>query len=290
MTTLEKQLHSSTLKKQCREDLLIHANEIEANSRRLPKKKTTFPDIDLPPAVTMSTDNSVKRRMSTIATAEVNTERSLNYTARKQRKDELIASCTTSDVNPSGTYFKDCSHKFVNGARSWLDPFQTARRRTVLSRKDMDFVYRYAEAATGSAIERPKPSDDAGVAATTAYREAFRRYKGREPTAQEMEESDRLVYAFDENGSIGIIQKPHTCYPHTHISACKTYPRACRSQVYLPEVPAVRAARTEFPGPIPTWSSTKRTTTMATNGTYRPGHHQPTSLKRDAMSTVVGSR
>ncbi|CBZ27341.1 conserved hypothetical protein [Leishmania mexicana MHOM/GT/2001/U1103] len=289
MATLEKQVQSSTLSKQCRADLLNHLAEVETNSRCLSKKMTTLPDANLPSAATMPTDNSVKRG-TRAATAGANMERLLHYTTRKQEKDEMIASRITSDTNLSGTYFKGCSHKFVNGARSWSDPFRTSRNRTALSGKDMDFVYRYAEAATGSAIERPQPADDASVAATAAYREGFRQYKGRDPTAKEMEEAGRLVYAFDENGSVGVLQKPHSCYPHTHISAVKTHIRACPNQVYLPEVPPVRAARSEFPGPIPTWSSTKRTITMATNGTYQPGHHQVRSLKREAMSTVVGSR
>ncbi|KAG5477905.1 hypothetical protein LSCM4_05297 [Leishmania orientalis] len=289
MTTLEKQLQSCTLSSQCKADLLNHVEEIEANSRRLPKKMITLPDPNLPSAVMMSTDNSVKRR-DAAAAGGANMERSLRYTERKQEKDEMIASRTTSGTNPSGTYFKECSHKFMNGARSCSDPFRSSRSRTVLSGKDMDFVYRYASAATGSAIERPVPADEASIAATAAYREAFREYKGRDPTAKEMEESGRLIYAFDENGSVGVLQKPHSCYPHTHISASRTYVRACANQVYPPEAPPVRAARSEFPGPIPTWSSTKRTTTMATNGTYQPGHHQPTSLKREAMDTVVGSR
>ncbi|XQJ27246.1 hypothetical protein NXY56_003237 [Leishmania guyanensis] len=289
MVTLEEQLQSSTLKKQCKEDLLNHVEEIETNSWRLPRKAVTLPDPNLPSAVTMPTDNSVKRR-NPAATASTGTERSLRYTATKREKGEMIASRTITDANPSGTYFKDCSHKFLSGARAWSDPFQTSRSRAVLSGKDMDFVYRYAEALTGSAIERPQPADNASVAATAAYREAFRQYKGRDPTAKEMEEAGRLIYAFDDNGRVGVLQVPHSCYPHTHISAGKTHVRACPNQVYPQEVPPVRAARSEFPGPIPTWSSTKRTTTMATNGTYQPGHHQPTSLKRDAMSTVMGSR
>ncbi|KAG5477670.1 hypothetical protein LSCM1_04963 [Leishmania martiniquensis] len=289
MTTLVEKLQSSTLSDQCKADLLNHVEEIEANSRSLPKKMATLPNANLPSAVMMPTDNTVKRRGSAAASGAT-TERSLRYTKRKQEKDEMIASRTTSCTNPSGTYFKECSQKFLRGARSWSDPFRTSRSRTVLSGKDMDFVYRYASAVTGSAIERPQPKDEASVTATEAYRAAFREYKGRDPTAKEMEEADRLIYAFDENGNVGVLQKPHSCYPHTHISASKTHVRSCHNQVYPPEVPPVRAARSEFPGPIPTWSNTKRITTMATNGTYQPGHHEPTSLKREAMSTVVGSR
>ncbi|GET88859.1 hypothetical protein, conserved [Leishmania tarentolae] len=289
MTTLEKQLQASTLSRQCRVDLLSHAQELERSSWGLSKKMITLPDIKLPPATTMSTDNSVKRSVRS-SVAGANKERAQEYTARKQEKEDMISSRITSDTALSGTYFKDCSHKFVKGARGFSDPFRTSRSRTALSGRDMDFVYRYAEASTGSVIERPQPADDASVAATAAYRKAFQQYKGRLPTTEEMKEAGRLVYAFDENGCIGVIQKPHSCYPHMHISAVKKPIRACPYQVYSPEVPPVRAARSEFPGPIPTWSSTKRTTTMATNGTYQPGHHQSTSLKREAANTVVGSR
>ncbi|KAK7195777.1 hypothetical protein NESM_000508300 [Novymonas esmeraldas] len=289
MTTLEKQLLSSTLSKQCRADLHNHVEEVEANSRRLPKKPVTLPALNLASAVTTPTDNSVKRSAPRAATL-ANSERALLYTTRRQLKDETIASRIAADVGPDGTYFKDCSHKFVKGARGTSDPFRASRSRTELSGKDMDFVHRYAEAATGSAIERLQLTDEASAEAVAAYRAAFLRYRGREATAKEMEEAGRLTYVFDANGDVGVIQKPHSCYPHHHISAGKLDIRACPNQAYRQEVPPVRAARSQFPGPIPTWSSTKRTTTMATNGTYQPGHHEPRSLMREAMNTVVGSR
>jgi hypothetical protein len=170
------------------------------------------------------------------------------------------------------------------------DPFQASRSRAELSGKDRDFVHRYAEAATQSTIERPTPSDDASVTANEAYKMAFRKYTGREPTAKELEEVTRLNFTFDANGNVGVIQKPHSCYPHTHVSATKTHTTRCANQVYKPEVPAVRAARSQFPGPIPTQSSTKRTPAVAANGTYQTYHQKPTSIKRAAMDSVACSK
>lgn len=288
MATLEKQLASSTLSKQCRVDLRNHVSEIETNSKQLSKKPVTLPDPGLPSAVTTLTDNTVKR-CKPYPTLSGESQQALTYSTRKGEKDDLLASRTTAGLNPSGTYFKDCSHQFVVGARSSKDPFHASRSRAELSGKDVDFVYRYAEAATGTALARPEPADEASVAATEAYKEAFRKYKGRDPNASELLEAGRLTFAFDENGSVGVIQKPHSCHPHKHISATKKHVTACPNQVYAQEVPPARAARSEFPGPIPTWSTTKRTTTMTTNGTYQPGYHQPTTLKRDAVNTVVGS-
>lgn len=289
MATLEKQLQSSSLSPQCKSDLRSHVLSVNAESQKLPKQPPTRADDNLPSATQMPTDNSTKRRLND-ADLAASKERGMRYTTRKQGNEELAASLASSGATPSGSYYKKCSNKFVCDDGTTQDPFQASRSRGELSGKDKDFVHRYAEAATQSRIERPAPSDDAAVAATEAYKAAFRRYAGRDPSAKELEEVGRLTFAYDENGEVGVIQKPHSCYPHTHVSATKTHTTRCANQVYSPEVPAVRAARSEFPGPIPTQSSTKRTPALATNGTYQSNHQKPTSLKRAAMDSVVGSK
>lgn len=290
MATLEKQLQSSSLSPQCKSDLRSHVAAVNAESRRLPKQPTTEVDANLPSATQLPTDNSVKRRLDD-ADLEASKQRSLRYTASKQGNEELLASLSsTSRADQSGSYYKKCSNRFVCDDGERQDLFQASRSRGELSGKDKDFVHRYAEAATKSSIERPAPSDGASITAAEAYKAAFRQYTGREPSAKELEEVGRLTFAFDENGNVGVIQKPHSCYPHAHISSSKTHVTRCANQVYQPEVPAVRAARSQFPGPIPTQSSTKRSPAVATNGTYQADHPKPTSIKHAAMDSVVGSK
>lgn len=290
MATLEKQLQSSSLSPQCKTDLRTHVTSVNAESRSLPKKPSTEADAGLPSATQMPTDNSTKRRLSDVDLA-ASKGRSAQYVSRKQSNEELVATLSSSaGTAPGGSYYKKCSHRFVYDDGKQQDPFQATRSRAELSGKDKDFVHRYAEAATHSAMERPSPTDDASVTAVEAYKTAFRQYTGREPSAKELEEVGRLNFAYDENGNVGVIQKPHSCYPHTHLSSTKTYTCRCGNQVYKPEVPAVRAARSEFPGPIPTWSSTKHSPAVATNGTYQADHQRPISIKRAAMDSVVGSK
>ncbi|KPA79008.1 hypothetical protein ABB37_05551 [Leptomonas pyrrhocoris] len=289
MATLEKLLQSSSLSAQCKSDLRSHVSAVNEESKRLPKQPPTEADADLPSATQMPTDNSFKRRLND-ADMEASKERSTRYVSRKQDNEEMVATLSAMSANPSGSYYKKCSTRFVCDDGTRRDPFQASRSRGELSGKDNDFVHRYAEALTKSSIERPAPSDDASVTATEAYKAAFREYTGREPSAKDLAEVDRLTFAFDENGGVGVTQKPHSCYPHMHISSTKTPTTRCTNQVYQPEAPAVRAARSQFPGPIPTWSTTKRSPAVATNGTYQADHQVPMSIKRAALDTMVGSK
>lgn len=290
MATLEKQLQSSSLSPQCRADLGSHVTSVNAESRRLPTQPATQAEANLPTATVMPTDNSTKRRLSQ-PELDASKGRSGRYTTRKDGGDDAGATLASSaGASMGGSYYKKCSTRFVCDDGTRQDPFQASRSRGELSGRDRDFVHRYAEAATQSKIDRPVPTDDASVAAAEAYAAAFQRYAGRAPSAKEMEEAGRLNFAFDENGNAGVVQKPHSCYPHKHISATKTHTTRCGNQVYAPEVPAVRAARSEFPGPIPTWSSTKRTPAVTTNGTYQADHQRPTSIKRAAIDSVVGPK
>ncbi|KPI84341.1 hypothetical protein ABL78_6596 [Leptomonas seymouri] len=289
MTTLEKQLQSCSLSSQCKSDLRSHVVAVNAESQCLPKKPTTVADPNLPSATEMPTDNSMKRGLSDTDMA-ASKDRTMRYVSSKESNVELMASLSLLGGSPTGSYYKKCSNRFVCDDGRKQDPFQASRSREELSGKDRDFVHRYAEAATRSSIERPAPSDDASVTATEAYKAAFRKYMNREPSAKELEEAGRLAFVFDENGNVGVIQKPHSCYPHKHITSTKAHTVRCPNQVYQPEVPAVHAARSEFPGPIPTWSSTKRCPAVSTNGIYEPEHHMPTSIKRAAMDSVVGSK
>lgn len=290
MATLEKQLQSSSLSPQCRIDLGSHVTAVNAESCRLPKQPSTQPDPQLPSATEKPTDNSTKRRLSQ-PDWEASKGRNARYATRKEGGDDLAASLAASGAaGPEGSYYKKCSTRYVCDDGTRQDPFQASRSRGELSGKDKDFVHRYAEAATQSSIARPTSTDDASATAAETYKAAFRQYAGREPTEKEMEEVGRLNFVYDENGNAGVIQKPHSCYPHKHISLSKTHATRCGNQVYAPEVPAVRAARNEFPGPIPTWSSTKRTPAVATNGTYQADHPKPMTIKRAAVDSVVGSK
>lgn len=73
---------------------------------------------------------------------------------------------------------------------------------------------------------------------------------------------NRLYFGFDEYGNVGVVQKPHSCYPHFHSSTQCVNHNCCPQQVYLPSQRPVRAARDRFPGPIPLKSSTKNTNMM----------------------------
>lgn len=287
MTTLEKQLTSCTLSKQCKSDLRHHIYEVEAESIKLPKIAVTQSDAELPTAVTTNTLN-FSRKYSLDKRKKENESTAGRYLTQKHEKAELLATLATS-ASTNGTYFKKCSRKYHDQEKT-RDPFPESRNRTEISGRDMDFVYRYAEALTKAKLERPQPVSDADVTATDAYITAFRSYTGREPTAQDLEEVGRLHFGFNELGDVGVVSKPHSCYPHIHISGYRTHPTRCRNQVYMPEVPAVKAARRQFPGPIPTNTHTKYSSTVASNGMYQPGHVQPATLKRNAVDTVVGSK
>lgn len=285
MATLQSQLESAALSRQCKLDLLNHVEQLDLQSSLLPKAAPTVVDDHLPCAVTSFTESrrrkAVDPHYSAAAKAQFESEKEL------QQQAMLGASTTLKATN--SVYSKQYKTTF-RGQPKNRDPFRDSRSREQLSGKDEDFVCRYADALTHTSVERPPHTDAASVEATEAYKKAFRAYKGRDPTAKELEEVGRLYFAFDENGNVGVVQKTHSCYPHSHVTLYTQRPCQCANQVYKAEVPAVRGARDRFPGPVPQWSSTKATDTMVAGGMHVPGHHETASMKRSTMDTLVGSK
>lgn len=283
MTTLQDQVTTAKLSAKCKQDLLYCVNGKNAEDARLPRKAATVADADLPTATAAFT---VSRRNKSLP-ADVQTSTRQALTTQKAAQDQTMMDVAMEAAGESFT--KKCNTTF-RGEPTTEDPFRASRSRERLSGRDQDFVYRYAEAVTGEPIERDAPSTEAEIAATEAYIKAFRGYKGRDPTAKELHEVGRIAFAFDENGDIGVVQKPHTCHPHSHIASSNRRVADCPNQVYSPEMPPIRGARDRFPGPIPVWSSTKNTSTMVSNDTYVPGHIIQSSIKRDAANSLVGPK
>ncbi|RNF19699.1 uncharacterized protein Tco025E_04001 [Trypanosoma conorhini] len=261
MTTIYEAVEASTLQERCRIDLLDSAVQLARHCDTLPKKCVTAEAPNLPSCTFATTfSRSAKTRQSQDESAVQ------RYMSEKEATRERTLQA------PDTTYFKKHSPKF-EGALPRSEPFRETRDRNELAGREKDFVHRYAEAAAKSSLEREVEDNVPTRCATEAYTKAFRAYKGRDPTKKELEEVERLWFAVDEDGTVGVIQKPHFYGPHSHVSICNRRPVSCTNQVYKAELPPVRGARTRFPGPIPVWSSTQNTYTLVAGDTYVPGLH-----------------
>ncbi|KAF8287131.1 hypothetical protein TcBrA4_0008520 [Trypanosoma cruzi] len=261
MSTICQAVDGSTLQEKCRIDLLDTVAQLTRHCETLPKKGVTVAASNLPSCTFAKTvSHSVKKHHSQDESAVQ------KYIAEKEgtRERTLQASCQT--------YFKKHNPKF-EGALPRTEPFRNTRNRNELTGRERDFVHRYAEAAAKKSLERKVNDDVTTQCATEAYQKAFRAYTGRDPNKRELEEVERMWFAVSEDGTVGVIQKPHFYGPHSHVSICNRRHVRCPNQVYNAELPPVRGARTRFPGPIPVWSSTQNTHTLVSADTYVPGLH-----------------
>ncbi|KAH9597163.1 hypothetical protein LSM04_004248 [Trypanosoma melophagium] len=261
MATIYQAVESSTLKDKCRIDLLDGAAQLQRQSETLPKKEVTVAAAYLPECTFETTiARAAKKRHSQDQSAMQ------RFLTQKEENHEKTMQASSS------TYFKKYNTLF-RGALPHSEPFRETRDRNELTGREKDFVHRYAEATMKKSLEREEPDDTPTKTAKEAYTKAFRDYKGRDPTKKELEEVGRLWFAFSEDGTVGVIQKPHFHGPHSHVSICNRRYAQCVNQVYKSELPPVRGARNRFPGPIPVWSSTQNTYTMVAGDTYVPGLH-----------------
>ncbi|CBH17436.1 hypothetical protein, conserved [Trypanosoma brucei gambiense DAL972] len=261
MSTIYNAVDASTLNDRCRTDLLDTVAQLGRHCETLPKKAVTTADAPLP-SCTFNTTVSRSQK-------EINCS---NEAALDKYIEEKGATRWRTTQALASTYFKDHKPKF-HGALRTQDCFRDTRDITQLSSKEKDFVHRYAEAKMKKSIPREESDDVAKKVATEAYTEAFRKFKGRDPTEKELLEVERLYFAYADDGAVGVVQKPHFHGPHMHVSICNRKYVTCPNQVYRASLPAVRNARSRFPGPIPVWTSTKNLHAVASNDTYRPGVH-----------------
>lgn len=284
MTTLAQQLETARLSKECKIDLMTVAEQIELENYRLPKRGLTVSDKALPSAVKMTT---AAHEMKSVHRADPDAKQ--RFLHEKSFQAEVRMRTALASQKSATSYTKSYKATY-HDAPFDKDPFRNSRDRAELSGRDECFVHRYAEALTKSSIERVPKTDVASLAGQDSYRKAFHSYLGRDPTQKEMEEAGRVHFGFDELGNVGIVQKPHSCFPHSHITICNRRPVQCPSQVYKPEAPGVRAARDRFPGPVPIWSSTKNLSAMVASDMHAPGHQNTMSIKKAAVNTIVGSK
>lgn len=289
MTTLQDQLQTATLTKECKVDLMTHVEQLELQSSTLPKRALTVADRGLPTAVSATTVSTQLRADSQRTNGTAAVERFQAEKSAHEATQRSVMAASTRKGNTSQSHSKTYNTSY-HDCPTEHNPFVESRDRTVLSGKDECFVRQYAAALTKADVPREPKTDEASLAATEAYIKAFRKYTGREPTAKELEEVDRLNFTFDENGTIGVTQKPHSCHPHSHITSCSRRCVKCESQIYRPEVPAVRGARDRFPGPVPVWTSTKNLSTMVAGDMHEAGHQRMASTRKEAVNTVVGPK
>lgn len=284
MATLDNQLETATLSKNCKVDLFNHIEQLQLQSAALPKKPVTLPDDDLPTAVEATTVMSEQKRCH-----QDSAENSRHvYLKRKKFQDDSLLSASMVASNSGTSYFKDYKIQYHDQLKGTC-PFRSQRSRGELTGEEEDFAYRYADKLTHS-HERPVRTDSATLSSTDAYKKAFRSFMNRDPNEKELEEVLRLNFGFDERGEVGVIQKPHSCFPHNHVTCCNRRPVKCHSQIYTRDVPQVRAARDRFPGPIPVWSSTKNLHAMVSSDTYTPGHHKTSGITLPPVNTMVTSK
>lgn len=286
MATLDNQLETAVLSKNCKVDLFNHIDQLQLQSSTLPKKPTTRPDPNLPSAIdthtfiTKSNEDTVLEKRNGVRH---------NYLKRKAFQSENLSSTSMVASNSGTSYFKDYKAQYHDELKGTC-PFRNNRDRSELTGFEKDFAYRYADKLTHSRLERPAEEDAATLSANEAYRKAFRSYMGRDPNEREMDEVVRLNFGFNERGEIGVIQTPHSCFPHNHITCCNRRPCKCPNQIYTRDVPQVRAARDRFPGPIPVWTSTKNLHALMGNDTYTPGHHTTRGITLPPVETMVTSK
>lgn len=285
MATLDKQLETAKLTKNCKVDLFNHIDQLQLQTSQLPKKPVTVPESDLPSAVDASTfTHDMKKQMQGARDGAKH-----KYLQRKQFQQDSLVSASMVASNSGTSYFKDYKVQYYDELKGTC-PFRSNRDRSELTGVEKDFAYRYADKLTHSRIERPQEDDSATASATEAYKAAFRSYMNRDPTERELEEVVRLNFGFNERGEVGVIQKPHSCFPHHHVTCCNRRPVKCPNQIYTRDVPQVRAARDRFPGPIPVWTSTKNLHAMMGNDTYVPGHHKTQGITLPPVETMVTSK
>lgn len=258
MATLENQLDNAKLSTNCKADLFNHNEQLRLQTSQLPKRPLTVHDSNC-----FGESGNVNQTPQSLAPP-------------------------VFDGNPE--YFQEYTARFNNELKGSC-PFRRNRTRGELTGVEYDFAMRYADKVNGTRVEREVKTDAATSSATAAYKEAFRSYMGRDPTEKELEEVNRLYFGFNERGEVGVIQKPHSCFPHHHISCCNRRPTKCPSQIYSKDVPHVRGARDRFPGSIPVWSSTKNLHTLISNEQENaPGHHKSKGITVPAENTMVTSK
>lgn len=285
--TLEKQFYTSPkLSKNCKVDLSHHIDQLQLESSRLPKKLPTKFDENLPSVVNASTRLRDIRGKSHVEARE-NARR--KFIKHKEDQMKGLESAGLVARNSGNPYFKDYKIKYYDELKGTC-PFRNARTRNELTGIEEDFAHRYAESLGKCEAAHPIKEGCATACATEAYKEAFRSFMQRDPTDMELQEVNRLNFGFNELGEIGVIQKPHSCFPHSHFSCCHRRPVKCPSQVYKRDVPQVRAARDRFPSPIPVWSSTKNLSALASNDVYVPGHHKTSGITLPPVHNMVTSK
>eukprot|EP00796_Vickermania_ingenoplastis_P004342 gene4342-3156_t len=286
MATLDNQLETALLSKNCKVDLFNHMEQLQLQSASLPKRPTTFPDPNLPSAVEATT---FSKKMKEDGVEVSRDGQKHTYLKRKAFQTESLGSASMVASNSGTSYFKDCKAEYHDELKGTC-PFRSNRNRSELTGVEKDFAFRYADKMMGTHIERPKEEDAATLSATEAYKKAFRSYMGRDPNEKELDEVVRLNFGFNERGEVGVIQTPHSCFPHNHITCCNRRPCKCPNQIYTRDVPHVRAARDRFPGPIPVWTSTKNLHALMGNEMYTPGHHSTRGVTLPPVGTMVTSK
>lgn len=287
MVTLEKQLYTSPkLSNNCKVDLSHHIDQLQLQNSRLPKKPPTEFDNGLPSVVDASTRLRDIRGKSNVDARENARKK---FIQRKEDQQKRLESAALVASNSGTSFFKNYKAKYYDVLKGTC-PFRNARTRNELTGVEEDFAHRYAEHLGHSPEDRPMKDGCAAGCAADAYKEAFRSYMHRDPTELELQEVNRLYFGFNERAEIGVIQKAHSCFPHSHYSCCHRRPVKCPSQVYPRDVPHVRAARDRFPGPIPVWSSTKNVSALVSNDVYVPGHHKTGGITLPPVHNMVTSK
>ncbi|KAH8606347.1 hypothetical protein ERJ75_001529400 [Trypanosoma vivax] len=261
MATIYASVDTSTLSERCRIDLLDTVAQLRRHCETLPKRAATTAAPELPTCTFANTTSRTRKEISGHDEAVLH-----DFVAEKEMSRYKTMQATTS------TYFKDYQPRFLGNSRK-SDAFRAARNRAELSGKEKDFVHRYAEAGAKQSIQREALSDAQSQMAVESYKEAFHKYRGRDPTEKELQEVGKLYFAFAEDGKVGVVQKPHFYGPHTHVSICNRRYATCPSQVFKAELPPVRHARSRFPGSIPVHSSTKNICMLTAGGMYSEGLH-----------------
>lgn len=287
MVTLENQLYTSpNLSRNCKVDLIHHIDQLQLHNSRLPKKPATVFDEGLPSVVDASTRLRDIRGKSHVKAKENARRRFLRNKEKQEENLRSAALVASTNKTPFFKNYKIRYHNELNGS----SPFQNERTRNELTGVEEDFANRYAEYGTNGEAGREAKDGQGASTAAEAYKKAFHSYMHRDPTDLEMHEASCLYFGFNELGEVGVIQKPHSCFPHSHFSCCHRRPVVCPSQVYKRDIPQVRAARDRFPGPIPIWSSTKNLSTLVSSDVYVPGHHKTRGITLPPVNNMVTSK
>lgn len=285
--TLDNQLYASpNLSRNCKVDLAHHIDQLQLHNSRLPKKPVTRFDVDLPTVVDASTRLRDIRGKSHVEAKE-NARR--KFLKDKKKQEEILENNALVGSRNETPFFKNYKTRYYSDLKGGSS-FQKERSRNELTGAEEDFANRCAEHGTNCEEDREAKEGDASRCACEAYKKAFQSYMHRDPTGTEMQEASRLYFGFNELGEVGVIQKPHSCFPHSHFSSRQRRPVECPSQVYKRDVPHVRGARDRFPGPIPIWSSTKNLFSLVASDAYVPGHHKTRGITLPPVNSKVTSK